>query len=60
VRAGRATLDDALNARSAYAQAAAGAVEAGFERILLWATLQREIGSLSSVILEGSAASAAR
>jgi outer membrane protein TolC len=54
LRAGRGTLDDALAARTAHAREATQAIDAEFDRILLWATLQREIGKLSSVILADS------
>lgn len=60
LRVGRAMLDDALNARVAYARDAAEAIEAGFDRILLWATLQREVGTLSNAILGESSAAASR
>jgi outer membrane protein TolC len=54
----RGTFAEALAARAGHTQDAAAAVDAELDRILLWATLQRELGQLSAAILAGRESSA--
>ena len=50
LQAQRGTLDQALSARTEAAHDSHAAINAHFDRIILWATLQRETGTLSAAI----------
>jgi outer membrane protein TolC len=51
LQAGRGSIAVALSAREQQAQASRAMVQASFEQVLAWATLQRESGRLVSAIL---------
>jgi outer membrane protein TolC len=51
LQARRSSLDASLAAREEAARSGRGAVDAHFDRIILWATLQREAGVLAATIV---------
>lgn len=51
LQARRSSLDESLAAREEVVRSGRGAVDAHFDRVVLWATLQRETGMLAATII---------